>query len=137
LADIPGKETAGPAELDQDEAAEDDASGGPNGIPELMRRIVAAGLSGFFLTEEAVRKAVGDNLPQDWSGFALEQGDRTRSELIERLSLEIARSLQGIDVADVLARLLAGSTIEVNAEIRIRPDREGEGPKLKIGNKGL
>ncbi|MBW2665766.1 MAG: hypothetical protein JRE13_05685 [Deltaproteobacteria bacterium] len=31
----------------------------------MMRRAVAMGLSGFFLTEEAIRKAVGDTLPKE------------------------------------------------------------------------
>jgi hypothetical protein len=136
LAAKAGKETDAPERIEADGAAEDGSEGGLNSIPELMRRVVAAGLSGFFLTEEAIRKAVGDTLPRDWSDFALEQGDRTRSELIERLSVEIGRSLQGVDVADVLARLLAGSTIEVHAEIRLKPDRKGEASALKIDAKG-
>ena len=97
-----------------------------------MRRIVAAGLSGFFLTEEAIRKALGDTLPKDWTDFAADQSERTRGEFLERLSLEIGRTLENIDVADVLSRLLAGNTIEINAEIRLKPAGEGRGAKVKI-----
>jgi len=100
-----------------------------------MRRIVAAGLSGFFLTEEAIRKAVGETLPKDWAEFAVEQSERTRAELLERLSHEIGRTLESIDVVEVLSQLLAGSTIEVNAEIRLKPGPEGGAPTLKIAAK--
>jgi hypothetical protein len=100
-----------------------------------MRRIAAIGLSGFFFTEEAIRKALGDTLPKDWIDFAAMQSERTRGDFLERLSLEIGRTLENVDVADVLARLLDGKTIEINAEIRLKPGAEGAGGKLRIGTK--
>jgi len=92
-----------------------------------MRRAVAMGLSGFFLTEEAIRKAVGDTLPQDWADFAVEQSERTRVELMERLSAEMARTFETLDVTEMLTGLVEGRTIEVKAEIRLKP-RDAEAP---------
>jgi hypothetical protein len=137
VAREPGKESVAFDPLGETEnpAGGDESGGTLNTIPELMRRIVALGLSGFFLTEEAIRKALGDTVPKDWSDFAADQSERTRSELLERLSLEIGRTLESIDVADVLSRLLAGSTIEINAEIRLRPAQKGVGSKVKISAK--
>lgn len=102
------------------------------GLPDLLRRGLTLGLSGLFVTEEAVRRAFGDTLPRDWIDFASEQSARTRSEFLERLSGELARSLEAIDLVEVLDGLLAGRTLEVRAEIRLR-DREekGEEPALK------
>ena len=130
-----GKESvaADPPGRAAEPAGADESGGTLNTIPELMRRIVAVGLSGFFFTEEAIRKALGDTLPKDWIDFAADQSERTRGEFLERLSLEIGRTLENIDVADVLSRLLAGNTIEVNAEIRLKPTGEGGGTKLTIG----
>ncbi|MFQ5416584.1 MAG: hypothetical protein ACE5FL_05970 [Myxococcota bacterium] len=91
-------------------------------MTELMRRIAALGLSGFFLTEEAIRKALGDTLPKDWADFAVEQSERTRREFLDRIGSEIAKSLEHIDIADVLSRLLNGHTVEVKAEFRLKPD---------------
>ena len=88
-------------------------------FPDMARRAIAFGLSGFFLTEEAIRKALGDTLPKDWLDFAVHQSERTRKEFMERLSFEIAQSLQSIDVAAVLDQLLAGRTIEVKATFRL------------------
>jgi hypothetical protein len=104
-----------------DEIGDDESGGSLNTLPEMMRRLVAAGLSGFFLTEEAFRRALGDTVPKDWSDFAAEQSERTRSELLDRLSKEIGRALASVDVADVLAQLLAGHTVEVKAEFRLKP----------------
>jgi hypothetical protein len=103
-----------------------------------MRKAFAAGFSGFFLTEEAVRKALGDTLPRDWSDFAVEQSKRTRAEFLERLSFEIGRSLESVDVADVLAQLLEGRTLEVKAQIRLGPkDATGSGTRqVQVDVKG-
>jgi hypothetical protein len=137
VAREPGKES-GASDLPEEDghsAGEDESGGTLNTIPELMRRVVAAGLSGFFLTEEAIRKALGDTLPKDWSDFAVEQSERTRDELLERLSLEIGRTLENLDVAEVLSQLLAGSTIEVNAEIRLKRNEKHGGSAVKIAAK--
>ena len=39
-------------------------------VPELLRRAVGLGFSGFFTTEELLRKALGDTVPREWAAFA-------------------------------------------------------------------
>lgn len=94
----------------------------PKAIPDLFRRAMAMGLSGFFTTEEAFRRALGDTVPQDWVDFVGEQSERTRAELIERMSNELSRVIQQVDIAELLAALLKGQTVEVDARIRLVPD---------------
>ena len=102
-------------------------------VPELVRRVLSIGLSGFFLTEEAIRKALGDAVPRDWTDFVVSQSDRTRKEFLERLSFEIGQSLENIDIARVLTDLLEGRTLEVNAEIRLTPKGSGSAsPPLQV-----
>ena len=98
------------------------------GLTELMRRVFAAGFSGFFVTEEALRKALGETLPKDWADFASEQSARTRNEVIERLSYEVGRAVETVDWAAVLSTLLEGRTLEVRAEIRLG-EKSGDGGK--------
>jgi hypothetical protein len=117
-----------------DEAREEASTGTLNAIPEMMRRAVAVGLSGFFLTEEAIRKAVGDTLPRDWADFAVEQSERTRSELMDRLSVELSRTMENLDVTELFGQLVEGRTIEVKAEIRLKP-RDEEAP-VASGSRG-
>ncbi len=88
-------------------------------IPDIARRLIGMGLSGFFLTEETIRRAVGDTLPKDWADFAVDQSERTRKEFLERLSYEIAQSIEKVDLASVIRELLEGRTLEVRAEIRL------------------
>jgi hypothetical protein len=108
--------------------------GEPDGsglLPDMARRALAFGLSGFFLTEEAVRKALGDTLPKDWQDFAIAQSERTRKEFLERLSYELAQTLENVDVAGVLEQLLAGRTIEIQAKVRLGK-RNASGTRLKV-----
>jgi hypothetical protein len=109
--------------------AGDDPTAAPPGygIPDLMRRAISLGLSGFFFTEEAIRKALGDAMPKDLQDFAIEQSNRTRADFLERLSYEIGRTLENVDVASVLSQLLEGRTLEVNARIRLLRDGDGRG----------
>jgi hypothetical protein len=102
------------------EASEPSEPGGRlPALPEIARRALSIGLSGFFLTEETIRKALGDSLPKDWMDFAVEQSERTRKEFLERLSFEIAQTLEKADFANALRELLEGRTLEVHAEIRL------------------
>ena len=105
-------------------AGEADESAGP--IPEMMRRALTLGLAGFFTTEGALRKALEDTVPKDWTDFLVDTSDRTRSEFVERLSGENGRVLEGIDIAAVLKELMLGKTLEVKAEFRLALDA-GEG----------
>ncbi len=104
-----------------------DTGGRLPALPELVRKAFSLGFSGFFLTEEVIRKALGDTIPKDWTDFAADQSERARREFLERLSFEIAQSLEKIDVAAVLRELLEGRTLEIRAEIRLGEKEPGPG----------
>jgi hypothetical protein len=127
------KETADPVENTQDHPEEGEAGGRLPGLPELARRALSLGLSGFFLTEETIRKALGDTLPRDWTDFAIEQSERTRKEFLERLSYELAQMLEQADLAALMRELLEGRTLEIRAEIRLGGQESGpDAQNLKV-----
>ena len=131
MAHDQGKETEPPvASTETPEPEENEGTGPLPALPDLLRRALTVGFSGFFLTETAIRKALGDTLPKDWIDFAIDQSERTRAEFIERMAFEVARSLENVDLATVLTRLLEGRTLEVKAELRLGPKDggSGEGP---------
>jgi hypothetical protein len=120
---------------ERDSRPDDDESRRLSPLPDLMRRALSLGLSGFFLTEEAVRRALGDTLPKDWIDFAVEQSERTRREFLERLSFEIGRAFEKADMGAVLRELLEGRTLEVKAEIRLRePGAKGDTGSLSVSS---
>jgi hypothetical protein len=119
-----GRESEAP---DTESERDASGSGGPlNAIPDFMRKAFATGLSGFFFTEEALRKALGDTLPKDWADFAVDQSSRARDDFLERISFEVGRALENIDLAAVLSQLLEGRTLEVKAEVRLSPKQAGD-----------
>ena len=72
-------------------------------------------------------------MPKDLQDFAIEQSRRTRADFLERLSYELGRTLENVDLAAVLKQLLEGRTLEVTASIRLRDDAEGSGkPRFRV-----
>lgn len=101
----------------------------PGFFPDFLRKSLSLGFTGLFMTEEAVRKAFGDKVPRDWVDFFVAQGDRTRAELVDRLSVEFGRVLSAMDPVETLKRLVDGQTIEVSAKIRFaQDDRKNQKP---------
>jgi hypothetical protein len=109
--------------------AEADEEAPPRGesagfFPDLLRRGLTLGFTGVFMTEEAVRRALGDSVPRDLIEYFVAQSERTRAELLDRLSREFGRVLSSLDPAEVARRLLEGRTVEVKASFRLVPDPE-------------
>ena len=112
---------------------EDDGAAGF--FPDLLRRGLTLGFTGFFLTEEAVRKALGESVPRDLMDFIMTESERTRGEFLDRISKEFARALSTLDPVELVKRLLEGRSIEVSAEIRLVPsdtEKGGGGVKLSV-----
>ena len=67
-------------------------------------------------------------MPREWLEFFVAQSDRTRAELVERLSREFGRVFSAIEPVEILRRLLDGQTLEIQAKIRLQSGaRDGEG----------
>ncbi len=90
-------------------------------FPDLLRRGLTLGFTGLFLTEEALRKALGDSVPRDVLEFMLDQSQRMRAEFLDRISKEFGRVLERVDPVEVARRLLDGRTVEVSARFRLVP----------------
>jgi len=86
--------------------------------------MLTLGFTGFFMTEEALRKALGDSVPRDVIEFVLDQSQRMRGEFLERVSRELGRVLERVDPVEVARRLLEGRTVEVSASFRLVPERK-------------
>ena len=91
---------------------------------EAVRRTAAAGLSGFFMTEEAVRRAINDSVPKDWVQYVSRQGEEVRHELIDRLVGEFGDWLRTVDLSAILGKVL--EDFEISARIELTPKSSGE-----------
>jgi hypothetical protein len=95
-------------------------------VPDLLRRALGFGFSGFFTTEELLRKAFGDSVPREWVDFAATQTERARREFAERIAGELRRSLETVDLERLAERLLREHTIEIDARIRFVRKEPGD-----------
>jgi hypothetical protein len=95
-------------------------------FPDLLRRGMSLGLTGFFMTEEALRRALGETAPREMIEFVVAQSEKTRAEFLDRVSREFGRALSAMDPIELAKRLLEGRTIEVSATIRFVEDEKAK-----------
>jgi hypothetical protein len=92
-------------------------------VPELVRKVAVAGLGALFMTEEGIRSLAGQlKVPKEVLGFIVSQADRTKDELGRMLSDEVRRFLQSDRFREEFLKLLAGTAIEIRAEVRLVPE---------------
>jgi hypothetical protein len=95
---------------------------GPGFLPELLRRGMSLGLTGFFMTEEALRRALGETAPREMIEFVVSQSEKTRAEFLDRVSREFGKALAAMDPVELAKRMLEGRTVEISATIRFVED---------------
>ena len=98
-------------------------------LPDLLRRGMNLGLTGFFMTEEALRRALGDTAPREMIEFVIAQSEKTRAEFLDRVSREFGKALSAMDPVEVVKRMLEGRTIEISATIRFVEDEKKKKPE--------
>jgi len=92
-------------------------------VTEFVRKVAVVGLGALFMTEEGLRALAGQlKLPKELLGVILTQAERTKSEVGRIVSEEVRRFLQSDRLRDEVLKLLSQMTIEVKAEIRLKPD---------------
>lgn len=103
------------------------------GVGELFRKALLAGVGAVFMTEEGIRKTVTDlKLPKEAFAYLAGQAEKTRTEATRILRKEVRRFLNSDAFKQQLASLVSGLTLEVKAEIRLRPDSPGPDVAAKV-----
>jgi hypothetical protein len=97
---------------------------------EAIRRATALGLSGFFLTEEAVRRALTDTVPQEWVDYVSRQSEDVRRDTVDRLVREFGLWLRTLDLSELLRNVL--EDYEISAQIDISADRKRKDPVVSL-----
>lgn len=96
------------------------------GVGDLVRRALLAGVGAVFMTEEGIRKSVAElKLPKEAFAYISTQAEKTRSEAGRVLRKEVRRFLNSDRFKQQLGDLLSGLTLEIKAEVRLKPDRKG------------
>jgi hypothetical protein len=113
-------------------AGEADPAGRLGGlVPDLIRKAVVTGLGAVFMTEEGLRNLAGQlKLPKELLGSVAAQADRTKAEVTRVIGEELRRFLNSEVLRKELLQALSGMTVEIKAEVRLRPDPDGKGAIL-------
>jgi hypothetical protein len=101
-------------------------------VPDVMRKTAASALNTFLETEEGVRAILGV-VSKEAVGYARDQIDRSRTEIVGLIKREMHEFLARVDVQKELEKVLVNTTLQVNAEIRFVQDEKGElAPKVNV-----
>jgi hypothetical protein len=88
------------------------------GMTELARRILLTGLGAIFMTEESLRKNLGDlKIPKDALGGLLDSVVRQKDDLLELVAAELSKFLSKIKVHEELQKALSGLQLHVDAKL--------------------
>ncbi len=115
----------------------DEKEGKLSFVPELVKRVAVAGLGALFMTEEGIRSLAGQlKLPKEVLGFIVSQAEKTKDDIGRVVSDEVRRFLQSEKLREEFLKLLAGTTIEITAQVRLMPDKpHGEAkPGLSVAD---
>lgn len=95
-------------------------------LSDWVKKAVATGVSAVFMTEEGVRSALSEiKMPKDAIGSIVSQVDKTKTELIAAMARELRGFLNNLEIHELIKKVLAGTTFEINAKIRLVPGKYG------------
>jgi hypothetical protein len=118
----------------QDREAEAGARGG--GVADAVRKVVMTGLGAVFLTEEGARKLAREwKLPKEIAGYVTAQATGAKDEIVRVISEEVRKFFESPALRREFLRVLSSMSIEVHAEIRLKPSKGGQvDPEVKIAS---
>ena len=111
--------------------------GSPRGfVADAVRKAVLTGLGAVFLTEEGARKLARDwKLPKEIVSYAVAQAGGAKDEILRVVTEEVRKFFESEALRREFLRLLSSMSIDVHAEIRLKPSRSGEvQPEVKVSS---
>jgi len=112
--------------LPPDVAAGEPRGGMGAGVADAVRKVVLTGLGAVFLTEEGARKLARDwKLPKEIVGYVAAQATGAKDEIVRVISDEVRKFFESPALRREFLRVLTSMSIEVNAEIRLKPAKGG------------
>jgi hypothetical protein len=107
---------------------EDAGEEGPRGsLADGVKKAILAGMGALFMTEESARRLAREwKLPKELIGFVGQQAQGAKEEVLRVFADEFRRFLESETVRTEFWKALAENTIEIRAEIRVRPDAGGK-----------
>jgi len=93
---------------------------------DLMKKALAVGIGGLFLTEENLRNLVSEfKLPKELLSGLLESAHKTKKEFLENFSKELLSRLAGkLNPEEFLHEFFQKNEIDLRVRIRFSPKQK-------------
>ncbi len=102
-------------------------------LPELVKRAVFLGAGMLFMTEEGVRKVLGEiNLPREAVNYIIKQSEKSKTEFFTIFQRELNRFLSRIDITRLSKEVLDGISVEMSATVTLRTKSESVEEMVKV-----
>lgn len=102
-------------------------------VPELIKRIIEAGVERLTEGPENVRRVVSDlKLPREVLAAVLSQLDETKSGLYRVVAREVRDILSETSLADELAKALTSLSFEIRTTVRFVPNDARKRPSPEV-----
>jgi hypothetical protein len=102
-------------------------------IPELIKRIIEAGVERLTEGPENVRRVVSDlKLPREVLAAVLSQLDETKTGLYRVVAREVRDILTETSLADELAKALTSLSFEIRTTVRFVPNDAKKRPSPEV-----
>ena len=113
-----------------------EAAGARGFVADAVRKAVLTGLGAVFLTEEGARKLAREwKLPKEIVGYVVSQAGGAKDEIVRVVSEEVRKFFESDSLRREFLRLISSMSIEVQAEIRLKPARGGKlEPKVEMSS---
>jgi hypothetical protein len=105
-------------------------------IGDVVRKAVLTGVGALFLTEEGARKLAREwKLPKELASYLVSQAAGAKDEILRVVGNEMRRFFESEAFRHEIERYLGSVTIQVNAEIQLKPSSPRAKPGVKASVK--
>jgi hypothetical protein len=85
---------------------------------ETIKKVIASGVTGAFMTEEALRNYLSDlKLPKEMLNLILQSAQKSKDEITQRVSKEMVAMIHKIDFAKEISKFTENHKFRISAEI--------------------
>jgi hypothetical protein len=89
-------------------------------LGDTIRKLLTAGISAAFMTEESIRAYLSElKLPKDMVTLLLQSASKSKDELMNRVGREVIGIISKIDFVKEASRFVEEHKFRVNAEIEV------------------
>lgn len=89
------------------------------GLTDVIKKVVSIGVGAAFMTEDAVKKVLGDlPLPKEIVSGLLKNAQSVKEDFVQSVRSELSEHLSKVDPKKLLEEVLENYDIDVQAKVK-------------------